>query len=159
MKPIIKKPKSTFDELLAKYKKGDAHTENRPNRNVRKVKPELPISPRQADVSIAGQHGDSKQPESSSNAKPHSQDRRERKLHAATPFPSFRYSTPEPCGPSPMIFHPYAPCFCWYAPPMQYESFYPRSAKHEPNVFDRSTHPRDDRFYPKIWLNAAKTQE
>jgi hypothetical protein len=31
MKPTIKKQKSTFDELSAKYKKGNAHIKNRPN--------------------------------------------------------------------------------------------------------------------------------
>jgi hypothetical protein len=34
MKPTIKKLKSTFDELSAKYKKGNAHTKSRQNRNV-----------------------------------------------------------------------------------------------------------------------------
>jgi hypothetical protein len=29
-----------------------------------------------------------------------------------------------------MMFHPYAPWFGWYAPPMQYESFYSRSGEH-----------------------------
>jgi hypothetical protein len=58
-----------------------------------------------------------------------------------------------------MIFHHYAIWFGWYALPMQYESFYPRSVNHEPNTFDRSTHPRKDRFYPKSRLNAAKTKE
>jgi hypothetical protein len=58
-----------------------------------------------------------------------------------------------------MIFHPYAPWFGWYAPPMQYESFYPRSTKHELNTFDRSAHPRKDRFYPMSKLDATKTQE
>jgi hypothetical protein len=58
-----------------------------------------------------------------------------------------------------MMFYPYAPWFGWYALPMQYESFYPRSAKHEPNAFDNSAHPRKDRFYPKSQLNAGKTQE
>jgi hypothetical protein len=42
---------------------------------------------------------------------------------------------------------------------MQYESFYPRSTKHEPNAFHSSVHPRKDRFCPKSRLNAAKTQE
>jgi hypothetical protein len=42
---------------------------------------------------------------------------------------------------------------------MQYESFYPRSAKHESNVFDSSTRPRKDRFYPKSRLNTVKTEE
>jgi hypothetical protein len=58
-----------------------------------------------------------------------------------------------------MMFHPYAPRFGWYDPSMQYESFYPRSAKHEPNAFDTSARPRKDRFYPKSRLNVAKTQE
>jgi hypothetical protein len=58
-----------------------------------------------------------------------------------------------------MMFHPYAPWFDWYAPLMQYESFYPRSAKHESNAFDRSAHPTKDRFYPKSRLNAVKIQE
>jgi hypothetical protein len=66
---------------------------------------------------------------------------------------------PNPGGASPMMVYPYAPWFGWYAPPMQYESFYPRSAKHEPNAFDSSAHPRKDRFYSKSRLNAAKTQE
>jgi hypothetical protein len=47
------------------------------------------------------------------------------------------------------MFYPYAPWFSWYAPSMQYESFYPRSTKHEPNAFDSSAHPKKDRFYPK----------
>jgi hypothetical protein len=42
---------------------------------------------------------------------------------------------------------------------MQYESFYPRSAKHEPNAFDSLARPRKDRFYPKSQVNVAKTQE
>jgi hypothetical protein len=58
-----------------------------------------------------------------------------------------------------MMFHPYALWFGWYASLMHYESFYPRSAKHEPNAFDSSVHPRKDRFYPKSQLNMAKTQE
>jgi hypothetical protein len=58
-----------------------------------------------------------------------------------------------------MMFHPYATWFGWYAPLMQYESFYLRSAKHESNAFDSSAHPRKDRCYPKSRLNAAKTQE
>jgi hypothetical protein len=74
-------------------------------------------------------------------------------------FPPFRHPMSKPWGPSPKMFHPYAPWFGWYAPLMQYESFYPRSVKHEPNAFDRSARPRKDRFYPKGWLNAAKTQE
>jgi hypothetical protein len=58
-----------------------------------------------------------------------------------------------------MMFHPYAPWFGWYAPPMQYESFYPGLAKHELNAFDSSVHPIKDHFYPKNQLNAMKTQE
>jgi hypothetical protein len=58
-----------------------------------------------------------------------------------------------------MMFHRYAPWFGWYAPPMQYESFYPRLAKHEPKTFDSSTLPRKYRFYPKSRSNVAKTQE
>jgi hypothetical protein len=58
-----------------------------------------------------------------------------------------------------MMFHLYAPWFSWYTSPMQYESFYLRSAKHELNVFDRSACHRKDRFYPKSRLNGAKTQE
>jgi hypothetical protein len=58
-----------------------------------------------------------------------------------------------------MMFHHYAPWFGWYAPPMQYESFYSRLAKHKPNAFYSSAHPRKDHFYPKSRLNAAKTQE
>jgi hypothetical protein len=55
-----------------------------------------------------------------------------------------------------MMFHPYAPWFDWYDLLMLYESFYPRSAKHQPNEFDSSALPRKDRFYQKSWLNAAK---
>jgi hypothetical protein len=66
---------------------------------------------------------------------------------------------PKPWGPSSMMFHYYALWFGWYVMPMQYESFYPRSAKHESNAFDRSARPREDRFYPKSQLNATKTQE
>jgi hypothetical protein len=58
-----------------------------------------------------------------------------------------------------MMFHPYAPWFGWYAPPMQYESFYPRSVKHEPNAFDSLACPRKDRFNPKSRSSTAKTQE
>jgi hypothetical protein len=58
-----------------------------------------------------------------------------------------------------MMFHPYATWFGCYASLMQYESFYPRSANHEPNTFDSSARPRKDRFYPKSRLSAAKTQE
>jgi hypothetical protein len=58
-----------------------------------------------------------------------------------------------------MMFYPYSPWFSWYAPQMQYESCYSRSAKHEPNAFDSSVRPRKDRSYPNRLLNAAKTQE
>jgi hypothetical protein len=58
-----------------------------------------------------------------------------------------------------MMFHPYAPWFSWYVPSMQYELFYPRSAKHGPNAFDSLARPRNDSFYPKSRLNAAKTHE
>jgi hypothetical protein len=54
VRPTTKKLKSTFDEPSAKYKKGNAHTKNRQNRNVQKVKPELSVFPRQADVSVVG---------------------------------------------------------------------------------------------------------
>jgi hypothetical protein len=74
VRPTIKKPKSTFDELWAKYKKDDAYTKNRQNRNVRKVKPELPIFPCQADILVASRRRDSKQPKSFLKVKPHSQD-------------------------------------------------------------------------------------
>jgi hypothetical protein len=60
MKPTIKKQKFTFDELSAKYKKGNAHIKNRPNWNVRKVKLKLLVYPHQADVSVAGRRRDSK---------------------------------------------------------------------------------------------------
>jgi hypothetical protein len=123
------------------------------------VKPELPVSPRQADVLVAGRCGDSKLLKSYSKAKLRSKDWRERKLHTIMLFPPFRHTLPKPWGPSPMMFHPYAPWFGWYAPPMQYESFYPRLTKHEPNAFDSSAHPRKDRLYPKRQLNATKTQE
>jgi hypothetical protein len=159
MKLNIKKPKSTFDELSTKYKKGSAYTKNRQNRNVQKVKPELPISPRQVIVSVAGRPKDSKQPKLFSKAKPHSQDRRERKLHATTLFLPFRHPIPKHWGPLPMMFHHYAPWFGWYALPMQYESFYPRSTKYEPNAFDSSAHPRKGCFYQKSWLNVANTEE
>jgi hypothetical protein len=46
MRPTIKKSKPTFDELSAKYKKGNGHIKNRQNQNFQKVKPELPVSPR-----------------------------------------------------------------------------------------------------------------
>jgi hypothetical protein len=58
-----------------------------------------------------------------------------------------------------MMFHHYAPWFSWYARPMQYESFYPRSTTDEPNAIDMLAHPRIDRFYPKRQLNIVKTQE
>jgi hypothetical protein len=58
-----------------------------------------------------------------------------------------------------MMFHPYAPWFGWYALLKQYDSFYPRSVKHEPNTFDSLARPRKDRFYPNNRLNAVKTQE
>jgi hypothetical protein len=45
VRPTAKKPKSTFDEPLAKYKKDNAHTKSRQNRAVWKVKLELPVSP------------------------------------------------------------------------------------------------------------------
>jgi hypothetical protein len=60
MKPTIKKLKFMFDKLLAKYKKGNAHTKDRQNRTIRKVKPKLPVFPRQTDVLVVGQHRDSK---------------------------------------------------------------------------------------------------
>jgi hypothetical protein len=82
-----------------------------------------------------------------------------RKFHATTLFTPFTHPMPKSWGPSPMMFHHYAPWFGWYAPPVQYKLFYPRSAKHEPNAFHRSAHSRKDRFYPKSRLNAAKTQE
>jgi hypothetical protein len=47
--PTTKKSKPTFDKPSAKYKKGNAHTKSRQNRNVRKVKSELPVSPHQVD--------------------------------------------------------------------------------------------------------------
>jgi hypothetical protein len=64
-----KKLKPTFDETSAKYKKGNAHTKSRQNRTVWKIKPELSVSPRQADDSVAGRRGDSKQLKSSSKVK------------------------------------------------------------------------------------------
>jgi hypothetical protein len=51
MKSTVKKPKHTFDELLAKYKKGNTHTRNRQNQSFRNVKHS---SPRQGNVSVAG---------------------------------------------------------------------------------------------------------
>jgi hypothetical protein len=49
-----KKPKPTFDNPLAKYKKGNAHIKSRQNQIVQKVKSELPVSPCQTDILIAG---------------------------------------------------------------------------------------------------------
>jgi hypothetical protein len=121
------------------------------------VKPKLSVSPRQVDDSAADRCGDSKQLKSSSKAKLRSQDQRVRKLHTTMSFPPFRHPMPKLWGPSLMMFDSYAPWFGWYAPSMQYESFYPRSTKHEPNAFDSSTHPRKNRFYPKSRLNAVKT--
>jgi hypothetical protein len=109
MRPTTKKLKPTFDEPSAKYKKDNAHTKSKQNLTIRKVKSELPFSSRHADVSVAGRCGDSKQLKSSSKAKLHSQDRRERKLHTTTLFPPFRHPMPKPWRPSPMMFHPYAP--------------------------------------------------
>jgi hypothetical protein len=159
VRPTTKKLKPTFDKPSTKYKKGNAHIKSRKNCNVWKVKPELPVSPRQADISVAGRCRDSKQSKSSLKAKLRSQDRPKRKLHTTALFPPFRHPMPKPWGPSPMVFHPYAPWFDWYVPPMQYESFYSRSAKYEPNAFDNLTHPKKDRLYPKSRLNVAKTQE
>jgi hypothetical protein len=75
VRPTTKKSKPTFDESSAKYKKGNAHTNSRQNQNVRKVKPELPVSPCQVDVLVAGRRGDLEQPKSSSKAKLRSRDR------------------------------------------------------------------------------------
>jgi hypothetical protein len=151
--------KPTFDKPSAKYKKDNAHTKSRQNQNVQKVKLELPVSPCQVNVSVAGRRGDSKQSESSSKTKLHSRDCRQRKFHTIMPFPPFRHPMSKPSRPSPMMFHPYASWFGWYAPPMQYESFYLRSVKHAPNEFDSLAHPRKDRFYPKSRSNATKNQE
>jgi hypothetical protein len=96
VRPTTKKLKPTFNKPSAKYKKGSAHTKSRQNRTVRKVKPELPVSPRQSDVSVPGRCKDSKQMKSSSEAKLRSQDQRERKLHATTSFPPFRHPMPKP---------------------------------------------------------------
>jgi hypothetical protein len=60
VRPTTKKPKPTFDEPSAKYKKGNAHTKSRQNQTIWKVKPELPVSPRQADVSVTGRCEDLK---------------------------------------------------------------------------------------------------
>jgi hypothetical protein len=54
VRPTAKKLKPMFDEASAKYKKGNAHIKNRQNQNVRKVKAELPFSPRQVDVLVIG---------------------------------------------------------------------------------------------------------
>jgi hypothetical protein len=62
MKSTIKKPKSKFDKLSTKCKKDNAHIKSRQNRNVQKVKLELPISPHRPDVLVADRCGDSKQP-------------------------------------------------------------------------------------------------
>jgi hypothetical protein len=114
-----KKSKPTFNEPSAKYKKGNAHTKSRQNRNVQKVKLELPVFPHSVDISVAGRRGDSKQQKSSSKAKLHSQDRQERKLHTTMSFPSLKQLMPKPYRPSPMMFNPYSPWFGWYAPLMQ----------------------------------------
>jgi hypothetical protein len=98
-----------FDEPSAKYKKGNAHTKIRQNQTIWMVKPELLVSPCQADDSVAGRHRDSMQLKTSSKAKLRSQDQQERKLHTTMPFPPFRHPMPKPWGPSPMMFHPYAP--------------------------------------------------
>jgi hypothetical protein len=148
-RPTTKKLKPTFDEPSTKYKKDNAHTKSRQNRTVQKVKPELPVSPCETNVLVASRREDLKQPKSSSKAKLHSQDRRDRKLHTRMLFPPFRLSMSKSWVPSLMMFHPYALWFGWYAPSMQYESFYPRSAKHESNAFDNSVRPGKDRFYPK----------
>jgi hypothetical protein len=155
VRPTTRKSKATFDESSAKYKKINTHIKSRQNRNVQKIKPELPVSPRQADISVAGRRGDLKQPKSSSKAKLRSQDQQERKLHTTTLFPPFRHQMPNPWGSLPMMFHSYASWFGWYAPSMQYESFYPRLAKHEPIAFDSSARPRKDRFYSKSQLNTT----
>jgi hypothetical protein len=60
VRATTKKLKTMFDEPSAKYKKDNAHTKTRQNWTVRKVKPELPVSPREADLSVAGRRGDSK---------------------------------------------------------------------------------------------------
>jgi hypothetical protein len=65
VRPTTKKSKPSFDEPSTKYKKGNTHIKSSRNRNVRKVKPELPISPCQADFPVVGRRGDSKQPKSS----------------------------------------------------------------------------------------------
>jgi hypothetical protein len=69
VRPTTKRLKPTFDESSIKYKKGNAHTKSRQNRTVRKIKPELLVPPRQADVSVAGRRRDSKQLKPSSKVK------------------------------------------------------------------------------------------
>jgi hypothetical protein len=155
VRPTTKTPKPTLDEPSAKYKKDNAHTKSRQNWIVRKVIPKLPVSPCQANVSVAGRCGDSRKLESFLNSKLCSQDRRERKLHTTMLFPPFRHPMPKPLGRSPMMFQPYSPWFHWYAPLMQDESFYPRSAKNEPNGFDSLAGPRKDHFYQKTPLKLA----
>jgi hypothetical protein len=54
VRPTTKKPKPTFDEASAKYKKDNAHTKSRQNQIVQKVKLELLVSPCQAEVLVAG---------------------------------------------------------------------------------------------------------
>jgi hypothetical protein len=87
VRPTTKKLKPTFDEPSAKYKKDNTHAKSRKNWNVQKAKPEVSVSPRLADVLVAGRRGDSKQLKSSSKAKLCSQDQRERKLHTTMLFP------------------------------------------------------------------------
>jgi hypothetical protein len=60
VRPTTKKPKPTFDEPSAKYKKGNAHTKSRQDQTVRKVKLELSVSPCQTDVLVAGRRGNLK---------------------------------------------------------------------------------------------------
>jgi hypothetical protein len=74
VRSTTKKLKPTFAEPSAKYKKGNAHTKSRQNQTVRKVKPEFLVSPRQADILVAGRCKDSKQMKSSSKAKLRSRD-------------------------------------------------------------------------------------
>jgi hypothetical protein len=75
-------------------------------------------------------------------------------------FLFFRHSImPKPWGPSPMTFHSYSPWFGWYALPMQYESFYPRSAEHESNAFDRLAQRRKDNFYQKFWFSQEQPNQ
>jgi hypothetical protein len=75
VRPTTKKSKSIFDEPSAKYKKGNTHIKSRQKWNVWKVNPELPVSPCQADISVANRRRDSKQLKSSSKAKLCNQDR------------------------------------------------------------------------------------